>query len=128
MLKKLLAVLAMCVATAASAAVDVNTAKGAELTGVKGIGPDTSRLIVKERRKGKFKDWNDFISRVKGVGEKRAAQFSADGLTVNGASFSGAAASPASPAVPATPAGPGTPAAPAKPATPAVKAAPAGKP
>lgn len=122
MLKKLLAMLALCVATATSAAVDVNTAKGAELTGVKGIGPDTSRLIVKERRKGKFKDWNDFISRVKGVGEKRAAQFSADGLTVNGASFGAAAAAPASPAVPATPTKPGTP------ASPAVKAAPAGKP
>ena len=98
MLKKWLAVLALLLASVSSfAAVDVNTARTAELTTVKGIGPDTAREIMKERRRGKFKDWNDFISRVKGVGAKRAAQLSAEGLTLNGAGFS----APTEPAAPA---------------------------
>jgi competence protein ComEA len=92
MWKKILAVLAMLYAVAAFAAVDVNTASAAELDGIKGIGPATSTRIVDERKKGQFKDWQDFIDRVKGVGEGNAAKFSAEGLTVNGDSFKGAAA------------------------------------
>jgi competence protein ComEA len=92
MLKKILAFLAMLYAAASFAAVDVNKATAAELDGVKGIGPAISGKIVEERKKGNFKDWQDFIDRVKGVGEGNAAKFSAEGLTVNGASFKGAAA------------------------------------
>lgn len=92
MLKKILAVLAMLYAFAAFAAVDVNKASAAELDGVKGIGPGTSKTILAERKKGEFKDWADFIARVKGVGEARAAKLSAEGLTVNGAAFKPAAA------------------------------------
>lgn len=92
MWKKILAVLAMLYAVAAFAAVDVNKASAAELDGIKGIGPATSTRIVDERKKGQFKDWQDFIDRVKGVGEGNAAKFSAEGLTVNGDSFKGAAA------------------------------------
>lgn len=92
MLKKILAVLAMLYAFAAFAAVDVNKASAAELDGVKGIGPGTSKIILAERKKGEFKDWADFIARVKGVGEARAAKLSAEGLTVNGAAFKPAAA------------------------------------
>ena len=77
---------------AAFAAVDVNKASAAELDGVKGIGPGTSKTILAERKKGEFKDWADFIARVKGVGEARAAKLSAEGLTVNGAAFKPAAA------------------------------------
>lgn len=92
MWKKILAVLAMLYAVAAFAAVDVNKASAAELDGIKGIGPATSTRIIDERKKGQFKDWQDFIDRVKGVGEGNAAKFSAEGLTVNGAAFKGAAA------------------------------------
>ena len=93
MWKKILAVLAMLYAVAAFAAVvDVNKATAAELDSVKGIGPAISSKIVDERKKGNFKDWQDFIDRVKGVGEKNAAKFSTEGLTVNGSSFKGAAA------------------------------------
>lgn len=92
MLKKILAVLAMLYAAACFAAVDVNKATAAELDGLKGIGPAISGKIVDERKKGNFKDWQDFIDRVKGVGENNAAKFSAEGLTVNGTSFKGAAA------------------------------------
>jgi competence protein ComEA len=88
MWKKLLAALAMCFATAmAMAAVDVNKATEADLDALKGIGPVTSKLILTERKKGPFKDWQDFIARVKGVGESRAAKFSEEGLTVNGQAF-----------------------------------------
>lgn len=87
MFKKLLAfVVAMYVAVA-FAAVDVNTATPAELDAIKGIGPVKSALIISERKKTPFKDWNDFVTRVKGVGTDSAAKFSADGLTVNGTSY-----------------------------------------
>lgn len=91
MIKKLLAVLLAFFAAAAFAAVDVNKADQAALDSVKGIGPAIATKIIDERKKGTFKDWADFIERVKGVGEGNAAKFSAEGLTVNGASFNGAA-------------------------------------
>ena len=91
-LKKILAVLAMLYAVAAFAAVDVNKATAAELDSIKGIGPGISTKILDERKKGAFKDWNDFIERVKGVGEGNAAKFSAEGMTINGAGFKGVAA------------------------------------
>ncbi len=95
MIKKLLAVAAMWIAAAAFAAVDVNKATAAELDGIKGIGPGISGKILDERKKGNFKDWNDFIERVKGVGEGNAAKFSAEGMTVGGAGYKGVAAAPA---------------------------------
>ena len=87
MLKKFLAILVMLFATAAMAAVDVNKATEAELDAVKGIGPVTSKLIISERKKGEFKSWQDFIDRIKGVGDTRAAKLSAEGLTVGGTSY-----------------------------------------
>ena len=81
--------------TFALAAVDINKATEAELDGIKGIGPVTSKLIMSERKKGEFKNWEDFISRVKGVGDKSAAKFSAEGLTVSGAAYTGAGAAQA---------------------------------
>ncbi len=95
MLKKILAVVAMLYAAIAFAAVDVNKATTAELDGIKGIGPAISTKILDERKKGNFKDWNDFIQRVKGVGDGNAAKFSSEGLTVNGSGFKDAVAAPA---------------------------------
>jgi competence protein ComEA len=96
MLKRLFAALLALLAAGAFAAVDVNKADQAALESIKGIGPAISTKILDERKKGAFKDWNDLIERVKGVGEGNAAKFSTDGLTVNGAAFSGApAATPA---------------------------------
>ena len=92
MFRKILAVLVTLWAAVAMAAVDVNKATEAELDSVKGIGPSTSKLIMSERKKGEFKDWPDLIKRVKGIGDDRAAKLSAEGLTVNGASFKAAAA------------------------------------
>ncbi len=102
MLKKLLplmAILSMLFYTAFSwAAVDVNQASAAELDSIKGIGPAMSERILEERKKGNFKDWPDFIGRVKGIGQANASKFSSAGMTVGGATFAGAAAAPAMPA------------------------------
>ena len=81
---------AMLYAAASFAAVDVNKATTAELDGVKGIGPTMSAKIVGERKKADFKDWNDFMTRVSGIGKKSAANLSTNGLTVDGAAFKGA--------------------------------------
>ena len=138
MFKKLLAFFAAMTVAVAFAAVDVNKATPAELDGIKGIGPAISSKIVDERKKGNFKSWEDFIERVKGVGEGNAAKFSAEGLTVGGAGYKSAVAAPAkkddkpaapakadmkADAKPAMPAAPATPAkADAKPAAPAAAA------
>lgn len=96
MLKKLLTLIAtLLLATAAFAAVDVNTATEAELDSVKGIGPSLSGRILEERKSAPFKDWADFIGRVGGVGNKSAVNFSKEGLTVNGKKYSAAAAAKA---------------------------------
>jgi competence protein ComEA len=47
---------------------------------------------MSERKKGEFKSWQDFIDRVKGIGDDRAAKLSAEGLTVNGTAYKAAAA------------------------------------
>ena len=93
MIKKIVAVLAMLfAATMAFAATDVNKASQAELEAIKGIGPVISSEIVAERKKGDFKDWNDLVTRIKGVGDRSAAKFSEGGLTVNGKAYAGAPA------------------------------------
>ena len=90
MLKTLLGALLALFAAAAFAAVDVNKADLAALDSVKGIGPALAAKLLEERKKGSFKDWNDLIGRVSGVGSGNAARFSAAGLTVNDASYAGA--------------------------------------
>jgi len=92
MLKKILAILAMLYAAAAFAAVDVNKATAADLDGIKGIGPVMSKRILDERRKNRFKSWEDLVTRVKGLGNNSAIRLSAEGLTVNGDEFKPAAA------------------------------------
>jgi competence protein ComEA len=87
MLKKILLVLGTCAASLCFALVpvDINKADQAALDGVKGIGPVTSKAILDERKRGgPFKDWTDFSARVKGIGDKKAANLSRAGLTVNG--------------------------------------------
>ncbi|MDM0076518.1 helix-hairpin-helix domain-containing protein [Variovorax sp. J2P1-59] len=92
MFKKILAVSAMLFAAASWAAVDANRASDAELDSIKGIGPALSKRIIEERKQGEFKDWPDFMSRVKGVKEKAASRLSGEGLTVNGQTFGNAPA------------------------------------
>ncbi|MBS3911975.1 MAG: helix-hairpin-helix domain-containing protein [Hydrogenophaga sp.] len=111
MIKKTLATLLALFAAAAFAAVDVNDASVADLDSIKGIGPGTSAKIMEQRKAAKFKDWDDLVQRVSGIGDKRAAKLSAEGLTVNGAAFKAGAvvkalAKPASASVPVKPAAP----------------------
>ena len=89
MFKKLLfGVLGFLLAAAAfAAAVDVNKADQAQLETVTGIGPKLSTRIIDERKNGAYKDWNDLIERVNGVGGSSAARLSKQGLTVNGTSY-----------------------------------------
>ena len=98
MIKKILAAMLALFAAVAFAAVDANKGTQAELEAVKGIGPSIAGKILDERKKGSFKDWQDMVDRVKGVGEGNAAKFSTGGLTVNGAAFTGAPAKAAAPA------------------------------
>ncbi len=95
MLKKILLAIMTVFAFAnfAFAAVEVNSADKAALDGIKSIGEKTADAIIGERTKnGKFKDWEDFIHRVKGVGPKNAEKMSGAGLTVNGAALPNAPA------------------------------------
>ena len=89
---KLFAALALSLYMAASmAAVDANKANAAELDAVKGIGPGTSARILEARKAGEFKNWDDLIARVKGVGQKNAKRFAENGMTVNGVGAEGIA-------------------------------------
>ncbi len=49
----------------------LNTASKAELMMINGIGEKKADAIIKERRKGKFKSFEDF-QRVDGIGEETA--------------------------------------------------------
>ncbi len=64
-------------------AVDANSATEAELDGIKGLGPSQTARILQAREKAPFKDWADFMARVKGIKPPTAAKLSHNGLTVN---------------------------------------------
>jgi competence protein ComEA len=87
MKKTLLALLLTIATTLSLAAVDVNKATEADLDSIKGIGPSTSSKILQERKASPFKNWHDLITRVPGIGDKRAEKLSQEGLTVNGDVF-----------------------------------------
>jgi competence protein ComEA len=90
MFKHIVSVAAALASACAMAAVDVNKATVADLDSIKGIGPGTSAKVLKAREQAAFKDWSDLIQRVGGIGPKKAAQLSDNGLTVNGQTYGGA--------------------------------------
>jgi competence protein ComEA len=90
-IRKLGATAAALLFVTASLAVDVNKATQADLESVKGIGPAVSTQILAEREKGEFKDWNDFVLRVRGIGAGSAARLSQAGLTVHGRPYASTA-------------------------------------
>lgn len=76
-------------------ALDVNGATAQQLEGIRGIGPRTAEIIVRERdRAGKFDSLQDLAERVRGISQKKAEALEAAGLTV-GAAGSGSKAAPA---------------------------------
>lgn len=97
MIRFLTALILAAFAFAAQAAVDVNKANQAELETVKGIGPGLSGKILDARKSGTFKDWNDLVDRVGGIGAGNATKFSQAGLTVAGGTYAGAPAAEAKP-------------------------------
>jgi len=88
MFSKIVALVATCFALNAFA-IDANKASQAELETVKGIGPGLSGKILKARETGGFKNWDDLVERVGGVGPGNAARFSQAGLTVSGVAYDG---------------------------------------
>lgn len=93
MFKHVLAAVLAFAAAASMAAVDANKATVADLDSIKGIGPGTSAKIIEARQKTPFKNWEDMIGRVPGIGDKRAAKLSGEGLTVQGEAYKGGAVS-----------------------------------
>ena len=77
-------------ALAAQAAVDVNKASKAELEALPGVGPALSGRLIDARQANPFRDWNDLVERVNGVGPSKATRLSQAGLTVAGSAYSGA--------------------------------------
>lgn len=101
MWKSALTLTALICAATASAALDLNQANVADLDGIKGIGPAVSSRILDERQQGPFKNWNDFITRVKGIGAGNAARFSSEGLVIDGVGYDrGGIGVPRQPALP----------------------------
>lgn len=92
MFRILAAIILAAFAFSAQAAVDANKANQAELETVKGIGPGLSGKILDARKAGAFRDWNDLVERVGGVGPGNAARFSQAGLTVDNVAYSAAPA------------------------------------
>ena len=82
---------------AAPTPVDVNKASQAELETVKGIGPAMSSKILAARRSGDFRNWDDFVERVSGVGPGNARRMSEAGLRIAGSGFQGSGAAAGKP-------------------------------
>jgi competence protein ComEA len=90
MLKKLLMLFVafgLSMSALIASAVEVNTADETALESVKGIGPAHAKAILDERAQhGPFKDADDLVNRVKGIGPKSVLNLEAAGLTINGSS------------------------------------------
>lgn len=94
---------------AAHAATDVNKASRAELEGVAGVGPSLSAKILEARKTGEFRNWDDLVDRVVGIGPRSADRLSQAGLTVGGSSYKPATQTAAAAAKPAKAGTGGTP-------------------
>ena len=63
---------------------EIAQAREIDLDGLRGLGPATTRLILQERQRQPFKSWKDLMQRTPGIGPKKAAQLSEQGLRVQG--------------------------------------------
>jgi competence protein ComEA len=85
--------LALGVVHSAWAFVDANTASAADLASIKGLGPSTSQRLVQTRQTAPFKNWDDLIARMPGVGPATAQKLSAGGLRIQGLAYEQATSS-----------------------------------
>ena len=72
---------------ASAQTVDVAQAREIDLDGLRGLGPATTRIILQERERQPFKDWQDLMQRTPGIGPRKATQLSTQGLRVQGQSY-----------------------------------------
>jgi competence protein ComEA len=68
-------------------ALEINQASEAELDSIKGMVPAMTRKVLNARTEKPFINWKDLMSRVPGIGNAKAQQFSEQGVLVNGLSF-----------------------------------------
>ena len=68
-------------------ALDLENAREMDLDGLAGLGPATTRQILIERERRPFRDWQDLMQRIPGIGLKKAEQLSNQGLRVQGRAF-----------------------------------------
>ncbi len=88
MITKMTAAIATILLTGVAwAQVDLNKATEIDLDGLNGVGPALTRELMTERQKSPFQDWPDVMQRVKGIGPKKAASLSAQGLRVQGQGY-----------------------------------------
>lgn len=73
----------------AAQTLDVARAREVDLDGLRGLGPATTQRMLHERERQPFRDWQDLMKRVPGIGPKKAAQLSAQGLRVQGQPYPG---------------------------------------
>ena len=74
--------------------IDLENARELDLDGLRGLGPASTRQILEERERRPFKDWQDLMQRSTGIGPKKAAQLSEQGLRVQGQPYPAPAATP----------------------------------
>jgi competence protein ComEA len=88
MLRRLFFTALMLSACAISWAIEINQASEAELDSLRGMGPAMSAKVLAARAQAPFSSWQDLMQRTSGMGQAKAQQFSEQGLTVNGQTFS----------------------------------------
>lgn len=75
----------MSFAAASAAALDVNSATAEQLQTLRGVGPRTAAIIIKERQRGgNFQSLEDLSDRVRGIGAKKARALQEAGLNIGG--------------------------------------------
>ena len=73
---------------------ELATAREMDLDGLAGLGPALTRRVLTERERAPFADWADLQRRVPGIGARKAAQLSEQGLRVQGQAYPAARSHP----------------------------------
>lgn len=73
-----------CASGVSAQTLELAQARELDLDGLRGLGPATTQRILSERERAPFRDWTDFMERIPGIGTRKAAQLSAQGLRING--------------------------------------------